>query len=456
MDKDLVILKNEEIRIQDAQKVVNDLAKSNDNQQDRLSEMQKRIDAIYKKTGKAKPVEVPKTDTIKQEGKGECAELSYEELYEESRQSLIDRGLDIESIDFDSFLSETELAEIVDELDKPLPREEKWRKSDYIVVFVAALVGGITDAVLGNRKNELTGKGSKFSNWLNEIHEKKWKHKSGAPIDFQGKIPTQYGDISFGGGNHRELSRGHDLLRFVDGIKSFKNGTFEAVGFRDGMKISVSSVVNQNGSPYEKMALGAAIVEYCHHMLADLFSNNSLPFPGYSFLRESSNRDMRKFSADMYAAGFNLKNVIIQAASTISIEIIVRFYFSIQSVKRYKDAVDIKEDYSNWEVVKKFVRPANKDKLHEMLLVAHTIVTAINIGKITITKQIQEINVTEITSVINYGIKVLKAVAKRNEEYAKIIYHSTEVQNTWEQIGNEVGLTDEILISAMDEELVIA
>ena len=158
----------------------------------------------------------------------------------------------------------------------------------------------------------------------------------------------------------------------------------------------------------------------------------------------------------MYQQGFNLKNVIIQASSTVAIEIIIRFYYSVLSVKRYNDSVEIAEDYSNWEAIKQFVKPANKEKMHEMLLVAHTIVTAINVGRIVITKNISSINVTEIISVVKYGVKVLKAASKRSREYEKLIYHASEVQDRWKQVASNVDIDDEALISEMQEKLVIA
>lgn len=453
MDKDLVILKSEDIKAEDVEKEIDLLEKSNDDQQERLADIQDRIQRLYKKTGRTNIIALPKEPDDDDANPGEeLGELTYEDLYEQARQSLIDKGLDVESVGFDSFLSDTELADIVTDLDKAVPREDRWKKSDFVVVFVAALVGGIADAILGKRDNKLTGKGSKFSNWLNEFHEKKWKHKGGAPIDFQGSKDG----LSFGGGYHRELSPGHDLFRFVEGIKAFKEGKFEAKGFRNGVEIVVRSTENQYGTPYDAMTLGAAIVEYCHHMLADLLSNNSLPVPGYSFFRECDNRKIRKLSADMYQQGFNLKNVIVQASSTVAIEIIIRFYYSILSVKRYNDSIEIAEDYSNWEAIKQFVKPTNKEKMHEMLLVAHTIVTAINVGRIVITKNIASINVTEIMSVARYGVKVLKAAAKRSREYEKLIYHASEVQDRWERVANEVGIDDEILISEMHEKLVIA
>lgn len=315
------------------------------------------------------------------------------------------------------------------------------------MVFIAASIGSVADIILGSRDNKLTGKDSRVSNNLNDLHENTFKHAQGAPIDYQGK--------HFGGGFHRELSKGHDLARFPEGIMSFKNGTFEGSYFVDGIKKVVSSSVNQNGNVYEQLSLVQAVVEYTRHMLADLCSKNSLPFPGYSFLRESNNRDLRKFSADMYQNGFNLKNVILQSISTIIIEIIVRLYFSIQSVKKYVAEVEIKDDYSNFEAIKRFIKPINKDKLHEMLLVAHSIVMAVNVGKVVIKKSPWEINVTEIISVVNYGIKVTKAVAARNSDYAKLMYHSGEINKTWSELENTV-LNDEVaVISETPECLVV-
>lgn len=453
MDKDLVVLKSEELKTGELQSEIEVIKQRNEDQQERLMDLQNRIQELYMKAGETSIIAFPGEVADEAFAQGEHSVIStYEDLYAQAHQFLIDRELDVESIDFDSFLSDTDMAVIVDDLDKTVPREDRWKKSDLVVVFIAAFVGGLTDGILGDRNNKFTARGSKFSEWLNEFHEKKWKHKSGAPIDYQGSTEG----LSFGGAYHRELSPGHDLLRFVEGIKAFKEGKFEAKGIRDGVEIVVSVTENQYGTPYGSMTLGAAIIEYCHHMLADLMSNNSLPFPGSSFLRECDNRKIRKLSADMYRQGFNLKNVFVQAASTIAIEIIIRVYFSVLSVQKYDASVEIAEDYSNWEAINQFVKPANKEKLHEMLMVAHTIVTAINLGKIVITKNISTINVTEIAAVVRYGIKVLKAVANRNRDYEKLIYHSSEIQERWEQVVNEVGFNDEILISEMSEKLVIA
>lgn len=360
---------------------------------------------------------------------------------------MAERGIDPDDLDYNDLVSEEELEQIVKELNSVLPHEEKWTKADFIVVFIAATIGGVVDFILSNRNNNATGQQSKFSEWLNNtFHE--GKHATNAPSAYQGE--------GFGGGYHRELSKGHDIARFAEGIKMFKNGTFEGVRYIDGVAHTVVMTANQYGNPYAQLTMIEAILGYVQHMFADLFSKVSLPFPGYSFLAESTNRDVRKFVADMYHNGFNCKNIIIQSVSTIAIEVVIRIYFSIMSVKKYYDKCEVTEDYSNIDSLKRFIKPGGKEKLHEMLLVAHAIVTAVNVGKVVITKNFAEINVTEIMAVVRYGVSVVSAMRKRNDEYAKLIYHAEQMNELWEQLDKEFLKDETAFIETMPETLVIA
>lgn len=368
---------------------------------------------------------------------------SYDMLFKEAEEALIERGLDVDSLDYHSVVSEEELNEIIADLNRSLPRQERWRKSDFIVVFIAASIGSLADIILSDRNNLITGKGSDFSEWLNQFH----RHEGGGPIDYQGP--------NFGGGYHRGLSKGHDILRFVEAVMMFKNGRFEAIKFVDGKAIKVISSVNQYGNPYEQLPIIEAIVTYAQHMFADLFSSCSLPFPGSSFWVECDNRQLRKLAADMYQNGFNLKNIVIQSVSTIIIETVIRIYYSIQSVQDYKNKFELKEDDSNFEAIKHFIKPEHKEKLNEMLLVAHAIVTAINLGKVIIKKSPWELNVTEIISVIRYGVEVWKRTAERNSEYAILIGSAEEIREKWEQLADEVLYNEMDAIHSMDEVLVI-
>ena len=370
-----------------------------------------------------------------EEEETDVPDLSYEEIYQMAYEDLTARGLDTESIDYRSLLPSEELAAIEKMLDRPEATREKWVKGDWIATFAAAAIGSLADMILGTRDNKLTGAdprkhfSSDFSSALNTMH----KHAGGVPIDYQG--------TGFGGGFHRGLSKGHDILRFVEGISMFKNGSFEGIRYINGEAVKVVTSVNPYGNAYAQLPLIEAIAQYAKHMLADLCSTCSLPFPGSSFLVECSDRDLRKFAADMYQNGFNIKNILVQSLSTISIEVIIRVYFSIQSVQQYKKELVIQEDYSNFEAIKQFLKPINADKLNEMLLVAHTIVTAVNVGKVVLKKAPWELNVTEMISVVKYGIRVLRATLARkekNSEFAKLMRNAEEIHKQWAVLEAEI------------------
>lgn len=449
MDKDSIILKYEQEELKDVERDLQKLKKDNDRQEEKLDEMQEKIKNAYALLGK-EPLKSQKAnlrvvDTIP-EYHSATSTLSYDELFGKAKNSLIERGLDVENLDYHSLVSASELKEIEDELNRPLSRREKWIKSDFVAVFIAASIGSLADIVLGDRNNQLTGKDSSLSKWFNQFHQ----HTSGAPIDYQGE-----GFRDGGLGYHRGLSRGHDVIRFVEGILMFKNGQFIGIRHENGQAIRVITNVNQYGTPYEQLSTIEAIVGYARHMFADLFSTCSLPFPGSSFLAECDNRQLRKFAADMYQNGFNCKNIMLQSISTIAIEVIIRIYSSMQSVKQYKDKVELSEDYSNLNVFRQFFKPINKEKLNEMLLVAHAITTAVNVGKIVIKKAPWEINVTEIIAVVKYGIKVLKSAMARNSEYAKLIRNADEIHQRWQELESDICYNDEDAAREMTEVLVI-
>ncbi|NMB38479.1 MAG: hypothetical protein GX994_02760, partial [Firmicutes bacterium] len=229
---------------------------------------------------------------------------------------------------------------------------------------------------------------------------------------------------------------------------------FAGIRYIDGVPNKVILSVNQYGKPYEQLSTIESILRYTKHMFADLLSTCSLPFPGSSFLVESNNRELRKFAADIYQNGFNIKNVIIQSVSTIIIEVILRVYHSVHSIQKYKYEFELDDDYSNFEAIKHLFKQESKEKLNEMLLVAHTIVTAINMGKVIINKAPWEINITEIFSVIRYSVKVISNTMKRNSEYLKLIRNADEIHRYWHQLEQEV-CYDDIMINEMQDILII-
>ena len=157
----------------------------------------------------------------------------------------------------------------------------------------------------------------------------------------------------------------------------------------------------------------------------------------------------------MYQNGFNCKNIIIQSLSAAIIEIVIRVYFSIKSVKQYREDFQLSEDYSNFEEFKHFFQPANKEKLNEMLLVAHAIVTAINVGKVVIKKSPWEINVAEIFAVVKYGVKILDSTVRSNSEYAKLLRNTENIHQTWQTLEKEICCSEDKVVNDIADILVI-
>ena len=433
MDKETVILKYEKEKLKEIEENISEIEKISYSQEKRLKDLKNKLDkTLNKNINEDNNKKIKSTVSVEKTYINYYdSNINFEDLYKIAEEDLQKRGLSINDLDYNDLISEEELKQIEKELDKIIPKETKWNKSDFIVVFIASIFGSLTDIILSDRNNNFTGKDSVFEQKIEKLH----RHEEGAPIDYQGK--------GFGGGYHRGLSRGHDPLRFIEGIKQFKNGTFEGIRYENGKAIKVISKTNQYQTPYEQLSTIDAIIRYMRHILADFCSSASLPFPGFTFLSEANNRDLRIFAADMYTNGFNCKNIVTQSLSTIIIEIIIRIYFSTISVKEYKEKIEIDEKYSNIDTIKEFINPNNKDKLYEMLLVSHSIVSLINTGKITIklitTKDISSlstINITEIISVVRYGIKVTSKLLERNNIYNKTIYYSEEINNNWDNINN--------------------
>lgn len=415
MDKDNVILQYNKLVLNDAESELNELTKQNDIQENELKRLVEKINKLN-----IQEIEIknnPNVVNIQPSSK----EITYEDLYNESTLFLQRKGL-LNEINSYSLVSEEEFEEITNSLNSAVPRGYEWSRSDFIVTFIAALLGCTTDIILSNRNNSFSGKGSKLSEHLKKFH----KHASNAPIDYQGE--------GFGGGNHRVKSKGHDLLFFIDGIKMFKEGKF----------ISGDVVISD---PYQSLSLIESIIKYTQHMIADCFSPNSLPFPGYSILTEGNNQILRNLAVALYNNGFNIKNLLTQSLSVSIIEIIIRIYCGIESIKKSSPEINIDKDYSNFDVVKNFFISNNKEKLNQMMLIAHSIVATENISKVIVKcfmndyKSLAEINLFQIITTVNYGWKSVQDIAKRNSDYARIVYHSDNVSENWIEIEKIVSET---------------
>ena len=174
-------------------------------------------------------------------------------------------------------------------------------KSDIIVVALAGIIGAAFDVVsiLGNSSKNPVGKIG------DNIHES-IDHKDN-PLDFQGGFDVDgnvvYNGkgginkvISYGGGDHREGTIGHDIAHAKEAIKMYEDGAFRDGGYPSGQGtigkyIKVETYVNQYGKPYAKLTHEEAVKAYKSHMWADFWSPKGLPLPYTSDLFEYLNEE---------------------------------------------------------------------------------------------------------------------------------------------------------------------
>lgn len=281
------------------------------------------------------------------------------------------KGYDTSQISLEDILSDDKIQAIRKEVNRPLVERLKWDKWDYIFAFGAAVAGSTADFMWGDPtkglSKYLSDKNTKVGGWFESIHS---LHHSGSPLDYQG--------FKMGGGNHRIRSIGHDLFGFIQGIWQIKNGTFTGGYFNDGQWIKIVSECNQYGTPYDKLSWIEAIWQYTVHVFCDFFSSKSLPVPGFGYLSRLPSRDIRILADEMYKNGYNLRHMFVQALSIAFVEIIIRAYVHIR--------------YHKTDISKESL----KLKQSEIRLLAHSIVTSINIGKVAITKNPVLLNLPQV------------------------------------------------------------
>lgn len=312
---------------------------------------------------------------------------------------------------------EKEIDLLQKEIDSISTDKMPFDKYDYICIFATAIIEIFADFVTCDptKKNSLASKFNDGKNplgeWCNKYIHEAIDHTNN-PLDFQGKF-DEFGNqilgeghtgqtISFGGGNHRQLTYGHDLLRFFHALKEYKEGKFMDGGFIniDGKSIfvEVSTKLNVNGNAFstQENPLWGLIC----HLFADFWSTRGLPIPGWSFLSHSSNREIRQWAADMYADGFNLRTEMLKNLPVALGEFIIRVYCYARF--RDKDQAGKIYRFNNIE----YSKEAYRYKRKQMLLFSHAIALSFSVGKAVMASNPLFVNIAMILRVCQLSLNL--------------------------------------------------
>jgi len=410
-------------QLEDINKIYKSLEETIDSNDAEIIEIKKRSEAIRNALGIDKAVIEEKIHQEKSNISETNEEIytskikTYEEITNENLLYLESRNL--LDFEFDSLFSKEDLLRIERELSSPIARE-KWGKWDYVAVLCGAVAGIAADFFTGGIDKQLQNWLSNIKNSDNYFGEtlKKWERiGGGSPIDYQGP--------GFGGGFHRGLSAGHDILCVLFALWQIKNGTFVGLKQTTTGFEWVKSSSNQFGQPFETYEGLETLLLWFKHVATDFFDPTSLPVPGMGFLVSIPNHEIRKFAMQMYQHGYNLRFLLAQALAPALVEIIVRGYIF---GREYKETGEIK------------FPSAKRLKTTEMLLLAHALVMAVNVGKVAIQCNAQgpvalkNLNVPSIIMTIRYFIPFVVKKMKLNDPVEILKRNAKEIMEGYDKI----------------------
>ena len=340
----------------------------------------------------------------------EPIEPSYEEITAANLAYLERNGL--ADREFDDLFSREQLLAIERELSAPLARE-RWDRWDFCAVLAGGIAGVAADFFSG-------GIDKKLKNWLGE-------YKISSP-----QVATDYQGPGFGGPWHRGLSPGHDILRVFEAVWQIKNGTFRGFKKISGGFEWITSTMTPDGTPFQTCdgALGLeAILVWVKHLASDFVTPTSLPFPGMSYLMQMPNVQVHKFAIQLYQSGYNLRLILVQALAPALVEIVVRGYL-------------YGRQFINTGTIK--MSTERKQKLTEMLLTAHALVMAVNVGKVVVRCHaegplaLRALNVPAIMMTIRYFIPFVIARLKANDPVEILKRNAREINAGYDTLIAEM------------------
>ncbi len=320
---------------------------------------------------------------------------------------------------------EKEIELLQKEIDSISTDKMPFDKYDYMCAFATAIIEIFTDFITCDPTNP-NSLASKFNNSKNPLgkfcneHIHETIDHLNNPLDFQGRFdesgkqifskghPGQ--TISFGGGDHRQLTYGHDLLRFFHALKEYKTGTFIDGGFInvDGKSVFVEVCTKLNAKCNTFSLQENPLWSLICHLFADFWSTRGLPIPGWSFLSHCSDREVRQWAAEMYHEGFNFRTELLKNVSVAMSELIIRLYCYV----RFRDKEQPGKVYSFDGI--KFSKEAYQYKRKQMLLFSHAIALTFNLGKAVVTENPLFVNTAMILRVFQLSLNLFKDEANYN------------------------------------------
>lgn len=220
----------------------------------------------------------------------------------------------------------------------------------------------------------------------------------------------------------------HDIFVFALSIWSISSGKYIDFEWgKDGSFIPVKDGNWDGEKIYSECNLLVAIIRYIKHMVADVCSSTSLPIPGFSILMHIPDRDIEAFALKLYRNGMSLRTMALQSVPVGVTELLMAVYIWVRSK-------DSKAEFSEaaWE-----------HKKNKLLLIAHGITTAVNVGKVIITESPWRLNLVVIARTFQLKWKVIDEETKLTNNH--ILKLDEQVLRARIESSQTLVLLDELL-----------
>jgi len=229
--------------------------------------------------------------------------------------------------------------------------------------------------------------------------------------------------------SHRVQSLGHDpLLGFIFGVKDIMCGTMTAIDSNG--KLITQAIP---GAP-TGMNIFEAVIRQIGHLKSDIGTSAGLPVPFMPLLQMlqvgsfgKKGRTVGELTRTMYAKGYDFGHFMAMSVPVIIIEVMVRtLYF----LKRLHEGHSFMKS-----LPVNIPGQPHKPKLQTMLFIAHSIATAVNAGKVTITKNPLSINLPQWIWFAKSALHQLKWVAW-SKEYERHACVQERLDTDWGHVNN--------------------
>jgi hypothetical protein len=197
---------------------------------------------------------------------------------------------------------------------------------------------------------------------------------------------------------HRFQSLGHDpILGFIFGVVDIMRGTVTGFSYD---RLNLHSFTTHSVSSDVSINLIEAILKQIGHLISDVATPMGLPAPFMTLMQGlnvgsfgEKGRSVGEIARWMYLNGYDFRHFLVSGITPAVIEIVLRAFIMI---RHYSEHGEIKFDL------------ASHPKYRSMLLMAHGIATAANVGKVVLMKNPCAINYAEYMAFIRYLIPSLK------------------------------------------------